>query len=402
MKYRTFNIEEKEILKDDLPRNTIDQTLFKEFKLQGNNDMQLYNLKIYQGKNSILFQIKNAKDLNDTIYKKEVSLEDFYNLNINFRKFKTCKQLFEDSFGNFPNENILIYNENNIIRLIFIFKEKLKDEPITIILKPEKEKEDIILWNLYERVSKLEQQNRINKTKLGQFEEIIKNKKDKDFFSLLFKNKISLFIFVLCIFAQIIFLKKNSQDKIIKELKNEISEIKKYYLVNKRNSFNLYSGLIKKDEIELIEKEIIENLNKRVINFKLLYRASRDGFEAQNFHKKCDGHINTLTLVKTVSQIRFGGFTENYWDDNSRNKDGKKGFVFSLNDKKIFYNDNGEYNIYCDKKVGPSFIGGKHDFTIVDKCNCDGEISIENKFYAQVKDKYYEIKDYEVYEIILE
>ena len=167
MKYRTFNIEEKEILKDIPPRNAIDQTLFKEFKLQGNNDMQSYNLKIYQGKNSILFQIKNAKDLNDTIYKKEVSLEDFYNLNINFRKFKTCKQLFEDSFGHFPNENILIYNENNIIRLIFIFKEKLKDEPITFILKPEKEREDIILWNLYERVSKLERQNRMNKIKLS-------------------------------------------------------------------------------------------------------------------------------------------------------------------------------------------------------------------------------------------
>ena len=402
MKYRTFNIEEKEILKDAPPRNTIDQTLFKEFKLQGNNDMQSYNLKIYQGKNSILFQIKNTNNLNDIIFKKEVSLEDFYNLSINFRKFKACEQLFEDSFGHFPNENILIYNENNIIKLIFIFKEKLKDEPITFILKPEKEREDIILWNLYERVSKLEQQNRINKIELSQFEEIIKNKKDKDFFSLLFKNKISLFMFVLCIFAQIIFFKKNSQDKIIKELKNEISEMKKYYLVNKRNSFNLYSGIIKKDEIELIEKEIIENLNKRIINFKLLYRASRDGFEAQNFHKKCDSHINTLTLVKTISQIRFGGFIENYWDSFNGNKIGKKGFVISLNDKNIFYNDNGEYDIYCNKIVGPSFRGGKHDFIIVDKCNCAGEISKEKKFYAQVKDKCLEIKDYEVYEIILE
>ena len=364
--------------------------------------MQSYNLKIYQGKNSILFQIKNTNYLNDTIYKKEASLEDFYNLSINFRKFKTCEKLFEDSFGNFPNENILIYNENNIIKLIFIFKEKLKDEPITFILKPEKEREDIIIWNLYERVSRLEQQNRINKFKLSQFEEIIKNKKDKDFFSLLFKNKISLFLLVICIFAQLIFLKKNSQDKIIKELKNEISEIKKYYLVNKRNFFNLYSGIIKKDEIELIEKEIIENLNKRINDFKLLYRASRDGFEAQNFHKKCDGQSNTLTLVKTISQIRFGGFTENYWDNNSGNKNGKKGFVISLNDKEIFYNDIGEYNIYCDKKVGPSFRGGKHDFTIVDKCNCDREINIEKKFYAQVKDKCLEIKDYEVYEIILE
>lgn len=167
MKYRTFNIEEKEILKDIPPRNAIDQTLFKEFKLQGNNDMQSYNLKIYQGKNSILFQIKNTNNINDTIYKKEVLLEYFYNLNINFRKFKTYEQLFKDSFGHFSKENILIFNENSIINFIFIFKEKLKDEPITFILKPEKEREDIILWNLYERVSKLERQNRMNKIKLS-------------------------------------------------------------------------------------------------------------------------------------------------------------------------------------------------------------------------------------------
>lgn len=31
MKYRTFNVEEKEILKETPPRNEVDQTLFKEF-----------------------------------------------------------------------------------------------------------------------------------------------------------------------------------------------------------------------------------------------------------------------------------------------------------------------------------------------------------------------------------
>jgi len=30
----------------------------------------------------------------------------------------------------------------------------------------------------------------------------------------------------------------------------------------------------------------------------LLYRGSRDGFGASDFHEKCDGHSNTLTLVK--------------------------------------------------------------------------------------------------------
>ena len=35
-----------------------EQFLFKEFKLQG-NDMKSYNLTIYQGRNSLLFQIES-------------------------------------------------------------------------------------------------------------------------------------------------------------------------------------------------------------------------------------------------------------------------------------------------------------------------------------------------------
>jgi hypothetical protein len=31
--------------------------------------------------------------------------------------------------------------------------------------------------------------------------------------------------------------------------------------------------------------------------FSLLWRGSRDGFEAQEFHRRCDGHANTLTVI---------------------------------------------------------------------------------------------------------
>jgi hypothetical protein len=32
--------------------------------------------------------------------------------------------------------------------------------------------------------------------------------------------------------------------------------------------------------------------------WSLLYRGTRDGFGAKAFHSKCDGHLNTLTLLK--------------------------------------------------------------------------------------------------------
>ena len=49
----------------------------------------------------------------------------------------------------------MVFNEDKSIRLIFLFKDKFKDESIAFILKPEQAREDIILWNLYERISRL-------------------------------------------------------------------------------------------------------------------------------------------------------------------------------------------------------------------------------------------------------
>jgi hypothetical protein len=40
----------------------------------------------------------------------------------------------------------------------------------------------------------------------------------------------------------------------------------------------------------------------------LLYRATRDGFDASSFHSKCDGKANTVTIIKTDSNYVFGGY----------------------------------------------------------------------------------------------
>ena len=46
--------------------------------------------------------------------------------------------------------------------------------------------------------------------------------------------------------------------------------------------------------------------------WRLLSRASRDGFAAATFHSKCDNKGSTVTIVKSGSNI-FGGFTEQSW-----------------------------------------------------------------------------------------
>jgi hypothetical protein len=57
--------------------------------------------------------------------------------------------------------------------------------------------------------------------------------------------------------------------------------------------------------------------------FKLLWRGSRDGFGASQFHGRCDAHSNTLTVILDTEGNIFGGFTPLEWE--SRVWNGKRG-----------------------------------------------------------------------------
>jgi hypothetical protein len=43
----------------------------------------------------------------------------------------------------------------------------------------------------------------------------------------------------------------------------------------------------------------------RLKKWELLWRGSRDGFGAGDFDSRCDGHANTLTLVKDDPESWF-------------------------------------------------------------------------------------------------
>jgi hypothetical protein len=94
----------------------------------------------------------------------------------------------------------------------------------------------------------------------------------------------------------------------------------------------------------------------------LLYRATRDGFDSNDFHSKCDGHSNTLTLCKAKeTSFVFGGFTTVSWDDTNQYKFDSNAFLFSLTNKdnqpcKMSIDDNRiQYAIECYSGYGPIF-----------------------------------------------
>ena len=63
----------------------------------------------------------------------------------------------------------------------------------------------------------------------------------------------------------------------------------------------------------------------------LLYSGSMHGFEASNFHSRCDNKGPTLTIIKTTQGHTFGGYTKISWDSGKdRNLHDTSSFVFSV------------------------------------------------------------------------
>ena len=98
-------------------------------------------------------------------------------------------------------------------------------------------------------------------------------------------------------------------------------------------------------------------MNKTINHIKKLYQATIDGADPINFHKKCDNIQNTLVLIKSQGQRRFGGFTPIPWKSKrSYIEDSEKQtFVFSLDNKKIYNLKNSQKTVYHRKAHGLCF-----------------------------------------------
>lgn len=90
------------------------------------------------------------------------------------------------------------------------------------------------------------------------------------------------------------------------------------------------------DEFNLLYKRLRKN--GELLDFKLLYRKSVDGTSASDFHKKCDGIGKTITIIKSNSGYKFGGYAENKWTSNTFSwvYNDFNSFVFSLSLMKIY------------------------------------------------------------------
>jgi hypothetical protein len=107
--------------------------------------------------------------------------------------------------------------------------------------------------------------------------------------------------------------------------------------------------------------------------WKLIYRATRDGFGSADFHSKCDSYQNSLVIIKSTNGNVFGGYTKQNWSGDCVFKADPNAFLFSFinqHNKKIVMkctHHSKAIDAYC--AYGPSFGADEHDLHICDNSN---------------------------------
>ena len=206
--------------------------------------------------------------------------------------------------------------------------------------------------------------------------------------------------------------------KRIENLETEVKEIKKMlnpnFNINKLKIGNK-SVIMKENEFDLIHLAIKSRLNKEVKELKKLYQATIDGDGPINFHSRCDNIPNTLVLIKSAGNRRFGGFTSVQWSSPSSTeyKDDPNAFLFSLDKQKIYsYKKDGKA-IENYKDYGPTFGGGcdiyikyhgiqeKHLYTYESSSSCSYNYNGDNNALSEDgKASYIYAAEYEVFQVI--
>lgn len=327
-----------------------------------------YYFSICLKENSISFFAKDANDISGRVYELELSLEDFYKNDRYFRMFNDLQEIY-DFFIENSQSSIKIQTENQslIIKIEVEIIQKIRK--IIFILLPKDSTIEQITHNLCEKIRE------IDELKLNI--EILKESSEFYMYNLALG------------------VDKNSFQKIYQELKNK-SEI----ILNEKELKLIMSGI--KNNIRLGFKEI-----------KKLFDTEIDGDSAKKFHEKCDGQGNTLTLIYSNSGRRFGGFVSASWHKNKKYSSDKRAFLFSLDDKVIYYikDDCANYALWGGPEYGPCF-GFGCDLLVSDECKNNKksydshEVGHEYSYDTNGKkfvyngERFFQVIKYEVYQLI--
>ena len=364
-------------------------------------------------------------------------------------KLKEQNQIYKTEHDNLTNENNILKNENeNYKKQIITFQNEIKgiqEENNTLKNQVDLLNKDVDAFEnqnneirkMYEDLenenniyrSQVEELNKENELLRGQIEELnnnftlinnelenIKNENNAFRTNNIGQNNKENEDLINKLVEENNMYKQKAQENEI--LKHKIEELQYHLQMNRERHEDMdqdqdqekeVKGDIIHDikELEMITKKINKDENKKII-INLLYKASVDSDKASVFHEKCDQAQNTIVLVETKNGKRFGGFTKCSWSGNCVDKNDPEAFIFSFDKMKTYDNIPGDEAIGCYPKFGPIFLGCQ--IKIFDNAFTKGGTTFEKELNFNTEEDYeltggdrvFEVKDIEVYEVIIE
>ena len=373
---------------------------FDAIEIKQNNNQYELNIEIKD--NMITFIIYEKNKFPTKNYIRKMNFKELINLHKVFNFINSFSDFYKFLKATSDKNSINIKVDTDKISLVFNVEILLEKQIVTIDLYPTKKDIDLDIKEIYLELFNIKKSLDILTSDNQSLKE--DNKKLNDEINKLKNENEQL---------------KNKLEEQDKESKKEINDFKKEFrnilkLIRRGINFN-ESIIMNENEKNIIFPEIEKKMNKKIKELKKLYQATIDGGEPLNFHLNCDNIPNTLILIKSEGQRRFGGFTQIPWKSDENGifiQDPEhKTFVFSLDNKKIYnLKSNNSNAVYHGKNTGPCFGSESGDISIVgnpikDYKLCNYKFSydykgINDSLSECVFPNYIKAIDYEVFQVI--
>ncbi|CAG8534005.1 12867_t:CDS:2 [Acaulospora morrowiae] len=200
--------------------------------------------------------------------------------------------------------------------------------------------------------------------------------------------------------------------------KELVDDMLHYYMVSDAkprfdlSSPRISSILLKKGHVILFANWIdatdeYERLYQVPYSLRLLYRASRDGNKANNFHQKCDNQGATIVVAKVKdSETLVGGYNPLNWSRDGY-KYTTKSFIYSIKD----LNSNSGFTlgrlegypsnaIYNNSALGPAF-GKDEDLCCRFKSWSSNQGTSRNSYENIHLPNKFDVSDWEVFKVAM-
>ena len=149
---------------------------------------------------------------------------------------------------------------------------------------------------------------------------------------------------------------------------------------------------------------------------ELIYRATRDGATAKDFHNKCNNQGPTICLFKNDKGNIFGGYASISWENgNDDYHSAPDSFLFTLTNihgtqPTKFPNTNSSYSLRFNSNYGPIFGGGQDIYTCSNFINDNSASGFPHSYQDNLSKGYsifsgnsnsqkYKLKELEVFKL---